>query len=42
MCLILIGNHVHPDYPLVIAANRDEYFRRPARRAGFGRRAGVL
>jgi uncharacterized protein with NRDE domain len=35
MCLILIGYHAHPAYPLVIAANRDEYFRRATREAGF-------
>ena len=35
MCLVLIGYHVHPVYPLVIAANRDEFFQRPTRKAGF-------
>lgn len=35
MCLVLIGYHVHPAYPLVIAANRDEFFHRPTRKAGF-------
>lgn len=35
MCLILIARQYHPDYPLVIAANRDEYFARPTRAAGF-------
>lgn len=35
MCLILIARQYHRDYPLVIAANRDEYFDRPARPAGF-------
>ncbi|MFO7749112.1 MAG: NRDE family protein [Desulfobacteraceae bacterium] len=29
MCLILIGYKVFPDYPLVIAANRDEFYQRP-------------
>ena len=24
MCLILIASRLHPDYPLIIAANRDE------------------
>ncbi|MFD2704500.1 NRDE family protein [Salibacterium lacus] len=30
MCLIGIGYRVHPDYPLIVAANRDEFFDRPA------------
>lgn len=29
MCLILVAWHVHPDFPLVVAANRDEYHVRP-------------
>lgn len=29
MCLILLGWQVHPDFPLVVAANRDEYYARP-------------
>jgi len=29
MCLIVIAINRHPDYPLVIAANRDEFYRRP-------------
>ena len=30
MCLILAANDVHPDYRLVVAANRDEFYDRPA------------
>lgn len=30
MCLILLAWHQHPDYPLIIAANRDEFYRRPS------------
>ncbi len=29
MCLIILAIDVHPAYPLVIAANRDEYYHRP-------------
>lgn len=29
MCLIVIGWHVHADFPLVVAANRDEFYARP-------------
>ncbi|RJP84218.1 MAG: NRDE family protein [Desulfobacteraceae bacterium] len=29
MCLIVIAIQSHPDYPLVIAANRDEFYHRP-------------
>ncbi len=35
MCLILIAYGAHADYPLVIAANRDEYYRRPTAAAAF-------
>lgn len=33
MCLILFAYHCHPDYPLVLAANRDEYYQRQTLRA---------
>jgi uncharacterized protein with NRDE domain len=35
MCLILLAWRKHPDFPLVVAANRDELHARPAARAGF-------
>ncbi|MEM7018735.1 MAG: NRDE family protein, partial [Pseudomonadota bacterium] len=31
----LFANRVHPDYPLIMAANRDEFFERPTATAGF-------
>lgn len=35
MCLILFAWRAHPEHALVVAANRDEYFDRPARAAAF-------
>jgi uncharacterized protein with NRDE domain len=35
MCLILLAREARPDWPLVLAANRDEYFRRPTRAAHY-------
>ena len=35
MCLIVLAWRVHPDLPLVVAANRDEFHARPAARAAF-------
>jgi uncharacterized protein with NRDE domain len=35
MCLVLIAYQMHPNYPLVVAANRDEYYERPAAPAAF-------
>lgn len=35
MCLILLAHRAHPDFPLVIAANRDEFYARPTAPAAF-------
>lgn len=35
MCLIVFSYRQHPKYDLIFAANRDEFFRRPAREARF-------
>ena len=35
MCLIAIAYEAHPEYPLVVAANRDEYYDRQASQAHF-------
>ncbi len=35
MCLILMAWRVHAEFPLIVAANRDEYHARPAEGAGF-------
>lgn len=35
MCLLLLAFKQHPKYPLVIAANREEYYARPTRAAHF-------
>lgn len=29
MCLVVIAHRIHPDYPLVVVSNRDEFFERP-------------
>ena len=35
MCLIIVSYKVHPEYPLLIAANRDESYQRPTRQAEY-------
>ena len=35
MCLILFSYKAHPVYPLILAANRDEFYERPTAQASF-------
>jgi uncharacterized protein with NRDE domain len=35
MCLVLIAVESHPNYPLIVAANRDEFYDRPTAPAAF-------
>jgi len=35
MCLIVIALNQHPDWPLLLVANRDEYYTRPTRALSF-------
>lgn len=35
MCLIVLAWRVHPEFPLIVAANRDEFHARPAATAAF-------
>lgn len=35
MCLIAFAYNVHPSYPLILAANRDEFYERPSLAADF-------
>jgi len=34
MCLIVFAYHSHPNYPLIVVANRDEFYARPTQAAG--------
>lgn len=42
MCLIALAWQAHPDYPLIVAANRDEFHHRPAQAARFWPEASAL
>jgi uncharacterized protein with NRDE domain len=35
MCVLLLAYHAHPDYDLIVAANRDEFYDRPTATARF-------
>jgi len=35
MCLVIFAHQTHPKYPLVVAANRDEFYARPTQPAAF-------
>lgn len=35
MCLLFLAHRIHPEWPLIIAANRDEWHARATRAAGF-------
>ncbi|MBW2636898.1 MAG: NRDE family protein, partial [Deltaproteobacteria bacterium] len=35
MCLLFIAYKSHPRYPLILAANRDEFYERPTKAASF-------
>lgn len=42
MCIILFAFEIHPEYRLILASNRDEYFDRPTAPAGFWEEAPHL
>lgn len=42
MCLILFAHDIHPDYRLVLCANRDEFYARPTAPAAFWEEAPQL
>ena len=35
MCLIFIAINQHPDYPLIVAGNRDEFYQRPTEKLAY-------
>jgi uncharacterized protein with NRDE domain len=42
MCLILFSLNAHPNFPFILAANRDEFYERPATTAHFWKDAPLL
>ncbi|MBR9885802.1 MAG: NRDE family protein, partial [Oceanospirillales bacterium] len=42
MCLIVIAVNQHPDWPLLLVANRDEFYARPTRALGFWPDAPII
>jgi len=42
MCLIVVAWQAHEDYPLIVAANRDEFLNRPAAPAHWWTDAGDI
>ena len=42
MCIILLAHKAHPVYRLIVAANRDEFYKRPTAQAGFWEDASGL
>ncbi|MCC5859722.1 MAG: NRDE family protein [Ectothiorhodospiraceae bacterium] len=42
MCLLAFAVGVHPDYPLIVAANRDEFHERPAEPAAWWKAPRIL
>ena len=42
MCILFIAVDRHPEYPLIICANRDEFYNRPTRSARFWQKAPSL
>jgi uncharacterized protein with NRDE domain len=42
VCLLAIAWHAHPRYPLVVSANRDEYYARPTRALAWWEDAPIL
>ena len=35
MCLVVFAWNIHPEYKLIFASNRDEFYERPTKELGF-------